>query len=275
MPRKLPWILSLLLCFVAAMLGSLLARERAARAAAEAAAARDRQSLASAQKALEQANAGIETLRRQMTDAGIVPAPLPTRLPRPDITGRSALPQELARENPLTRSLESARMELEARVKELEGELDTARSAVQNGEQAAASLREALETAKKQAESWEQEKHQMTQRAEQAESLARRTQTDGQAAQQRASQAAAVVRELEEINRRRETALTNLQRRYRDVTDLLRSLGVRLENMRDNPAAAAPDISRIQQAVQSGEDDLRQLAALNAQAQRAAQRLPK
>ncbi|MGC4048579.1 MAG: hypothetical protein QM757_03495 [Paludibaculum sp.] len=68
--------------------------------------------------------------------------------------------------------------------------------------------------------------------------------------------------------------MNSLQRRYRELTDQLRALAVRLEHSeRDSPVTAAPDISRIQTTVQSAEDDLRQLLSLNTQAQSLTQKL--
>ena len=93
------------------------------------------------------------------------------------------------------------------------------------------------------------------------------------AASQKSTQAASLANELLDINRRRENVITSLQRRYREMTDVLRALTVRLDTQRDSVATVAPDISRMQSTAQSAEDDLRQLASLNTQAQRIAQKL--
>jgi hypothetical protein len=68
--------------------------------------------------------------------------------------------------------------------------------------------------------------------------------------------------------------MANLQRRYRELTDLYRSTLLTIEQQRDNPAIRQlPDASRIQATVLAAEDDLRQLNALNTQAQRLSQKL--
>jgi chromosome segregation ATPase len=82
-----------------------------------------------------------------------------------------------------------------------------------------------------------------------------------------------MLRELEEINRRRETYFTSILRRYKEVTEQYRALATRLESARDNVAPPGPELSRIQAAVASAEEDLRQLATLNAQAARIQQKL--
>lgn len=72
--------------------------------------------------------------------------------------------------------------------------------------------------------------------------------------------------ELDEIQRRREVYLTNILRRYREVTDVYRGLALRLDNPRDVTSAGAPlttDIARIQNAITLADEDLRQIQALN------------
>jgi len=73
--------------------------------------------------------------------------------------------------------------------------------------------------------------------------------------------------ELEEINRRRDSYLSNILRRYRDVTDQYRALAARLENPEARAGLGGTDLSRIQSTVSLAEEDLRQLQGLNAQAQ--------
>jgi DNA repair exonuclease SbcCD ATPase subunit len=77
-----------------------------------------------------------------------------------------------------------------------------------------------------------------------------------------------LLHDLEEINRRRETYLTGMLRRYKDVTEQYQAISARL----DNPP---PDMSRIQDSIAMAEEDLRQLASLNAQAARIRQNLGK
>lgn len=69
--------------------------------------------------------------------------------------------------------------------------------------------------------------------------------------------------EIEDLSRRRDLHLNNLQRRYREVTDQYRSLAVRGAEL-----PVGVDLSRIQSAIALAEDDLRQLQALGAQAAR-------
>ena len=89
----------------------------------------------------------------------------------------------------------------------------------------------------------------------------------GAAASERAARAAQAVREVEEIARRRETLLADILRRFRELTDQYRAIALRLDN--------SGDLSRIQTAVSTAEEDFKQITSLNAQAARAQSKLPK
>jgi chromosome segregation ATPase len=71
--------------------------------------------------------------------------------------------------------------------------------------------------------------------------------------------------ELEELNRRRETHVTNILRRYREIADQYRSV--------PSGADQSAELARVNNAIQMAEEDVRQLGALNAQAARIQQRL--
>ncbi|HYM09959.1 MAG TPA: hypothetical protein VEU62_04470 [Bryobacterales bacterium] len=99
-----------------------------------------------------------------------------------------------------------------------------------------------------------------------------RNQNDADAA--KAAQFAQLSAELQEINRRRETYLNSILRRYKDVTEQYRNLYGILENRRpESPAVSGADLSRIQNSVAMAEEDLRQLSGLNAQAARIQKKL--
>jgi septation ring formation regulator EzrA len=96
---------------------------------------------------------------------------------------------------------------------------------------------------------------------------------ENRALSEKSALAVRMLRDLEEINRRRETYLTSILRRYKEVTEQYRALATRLDSARDNFTPAGPELSRIQSAVAAAEEDLRQLANLNAQAARIQQKM--
>jgi chromosome segregation ATPase len=91
-----------------------------------------------------------------------------------------------------------------------------------------------------------------------------------------AAQLDQTLSELENLFRRRETYLNNILRRYREVTEQYRSLVGVMDSRRDRQSApvTSPEISRIQNAISLTEEDIRQIHALDAQAQRLEKKLP-
>ncbi|MCC7235358.1 MAG: hypothetical protein IT163_08645 [Bryobacterales bacterium] len=72
----------------------------------------------------------------------------------------------------------------------------------------------------------------------------------------------ALSEDLEDLARRREVYMANILGRYRDATDSLRTLGLQLENRTDDAPIGRTDISRIQSALSSADEDMRQLRSL-------------
>jgi chromosome segregation ATPase len=274
MNNALRWGLPALLAAAAVVAGLQWAAASRQKAALETRAAALEKEKRDAELRAAQALSAAEALRAQLLEKGIEPLP-EERLKRPDAgaAARAEAVRELARAQTQLQAAEASIRDLQARVRGLEDALEKAQQESARLSAAEAELRETVDRAHRLVRATEAELKSKTERLLQAETAARVAQQDAAAAKARAAQVTPVLRELEEINRRRENYLTSLQRRYRDLTDQLRSLAVRMETQRDSPAAAAPDVSRIQSTVQSAEDDLRQIQTLNAQAQRAAARL--
>lgn len=92
-------------------------------------------------------------------------------------------------------------------------------------------------------------------------------------ARERLARVAAWTSQLEDINRRRESYISNILRRYRDVTEQYRALTARLGGPSQSEAPPGAEASRIENAVSMAEEDLRQLSNLNAQAERLQKRI--
>ena len=98
---------------------------------------------------------------------------------------------------------------------------------------------------------------------------------------QKAAQLMQIAGELQEIYRRRESYLSTLMNRYREVTEQYRAFASVLENRRGPEgtpgtaiSTAGPELARIQNSIAMAEEDLRQLNTLNAQALRIQKKLP-
>ncbi len=83
----------------------------------------------------------------------------------------------------------------------------------------------------------------------------------------RAAETGRLVASLQSLERRRDTYLTSIIRRYRDITSQFRAMSGMLDSARDGNSSAFNDaaLMRIQNAVSLADDDLRQLNDLNAQ----------
>ncbi len=214
-----------------------------------------------------------QLLREQLSARGIEPA---VAAQKPQSHEGDAKRLETVRELSQTQTrlfaASSSITELQNKVRELEASLDRLSAENKRISTSESNLKEDVENANRVVQAMETEIRTKNERLAQLEPALRRAREDVTALNQKLAQSGAQPAELADINRRRENTLNSLQRRYRDLTDQLRALAVRLDTERDNPTAAVPDISRIQTAVQSAEDDLRQLISLNTQAQRLTQK---
>ncbi len=102
-----------------------------------------------------------------------------------------------------------------------------------------------------------------------------RPEPDTAIAEAPAAETQQTVADLENIFRRREMYLNNILRRYREITEQYRALSG-VQDGRDRAATplSSAEISRIQNSLALAEDDLKQLTALSAQAQRLQKKLP-
>lgn len=91
----------------------------------------------------------------------------------------------------------------------------------------------------------------------------------------RAAETAGLVARLQELNRRRDSYLTSLTRRYRDVSDQFRAMSGMLDSNRGPGASALSEsaLTRIQSTVSQAEDDLQQLNEVGARIQQLEKRL--
>ncbi|MGH9668477.1 MAG: hypothetical protein ACRD9L_28985 [Bryobacteraceae bacterium] len=91
----------------------------------------------------------------------------------------------------------------------------------------------------------------------------------------RAAETARMVASLQDLNRRRDSYLTSLIRRYRDVSNQFRAMSGMLDSNRGPSASAMSEsaLTRIQSTVSQAEDDLRQLNEVSARVQQLEKKL--
>jgi multidrug efflux pump subunit AcrA (membrane-fusion protein) len=105
--------------------------------------------------------------------------------------------------------------------------------------------------------------------------------TDNDAFSSKGGDTARIMANLEDIGRRRDAYLTSILRSYRDITSDFRAMTGMLDMSHDanhepgGGACGGEMLGRIQTAVSSAEDDLRQITELNDRAQKLEKQLPK
>lgn len=234
----------------------------------------------------QQAEAEVGRLRAELSKAKI-------RGEAPMMPEKAALPEAAATMperkaearvdvTPYLREIDDlrARLEAEQRLRqEAREEAATTAKQLEEGEAERKRLQEALRGAEEEvrvagrlAEALQAELKQKTDRmlkAEQAEKVMQERLRKAETAQNRT---VAAVGQMEDLNRQREAALVNLGRRFREVTDLLRRFSLEQSRAASGLGLQAGDLSRVQNAVEQAEEDLRQLRSLNARAEELAKR---
>lgn len=214
------------------------------------------------------------TLRKQLLASGVTPAlPPPSRSAAAsslvDAVRRLAqAQQQLADTKAQLQALQQHAQQIEFNLSQLQS--DNKRLTTTAGE-----AREEADGLRRLNETIEAELKSKAARVDTAEALARRAQSETGDTRQKLNLTASTLRELDDIANRRDSYLSNLQRKYRDVNDQLRSLTARLDRYRDSNSAPgfSTDLPRMQSLVQSAEEDLRQVQSLNSQAQRLSKKL--
>lgn len=93
---------------------------------------------------------------------------------------------------------------------------------------------------------------------------------DSSGSSARAAEVARTVASLQDLERRRDVYLTSILRRYRDISGEFRAMSSMLDTSHDPNSGACNGalLSRIQNAVNSAEDDMHQLNELSARTQK-------
>jgi predicted nucleic acid-binding Zn-ribbon protein len=230
--------------------------------------ATDRQSLRELQQALR-----LRELQKTPAEA---------ESPAPPSNYQAALAKRDATIERLNRELSEAQaniMGLQAQLLNSSEENEKAlASADERHQKEQADLQSQLDALKQELESAQAESQASRQRLAALETDNAKLKSDNNAASARAAEFARLVAQLQDLDSRRESYLTSIMRRYREITSQFRAMSGMLGSSRDsNSASPFSDaaLTRIQSAVSSADDDLRQLTELNAQARQLEKKLMK
>jgi len=227
-----------------------------------------------------------DELRRQLRElsANRAPAPAPVATEQHPGTPKRAsdsadslaaaeqraanLRDSLAASHTEVEHLESEIAELRARVDASTEENRRLSAAIESGKQSLADANNTLESLRNDLKTY-------TSRVTELEKVNATSKQDAAAQKQSAEQFNQTASDLEGIFRRRDTFVGNILARYREITDQYRSIAGVMDTRRDRPSSAvsSPEISRIQNAIALADEDLKQVHALSAQAQRLEKKL--
>ncbi len=158
---------------------------------------------------------------------------------------------------------------LEERISDLQSRADASAAENRRLTAVAEADKKGLAAANQAMETIRAEQKTTSERLAQLEIASAKWKQDSASAKQSAAQNDKTISDLEDVLRRREMYLANILRRYRDLTEQYRAVSV------GSTAAASPETSRIQNAIALTEEDLRQIRALDVQAQRLEKKLSK
>jgi chromosome segregation ATPase len=194
------------------------------------------------------------------------PQPQPVKISVEDPVSRATLVRQLNERTEALAASEAAVSELQSRLREQEArtaslkeDLDRAQSAEKTALERLDVAQKALDTARAEAEVRER-------RLAAADAASTELRRRSEEAARKTARLARLLDELDDTARRQDAYLNSILRRYREVSDLYRTLALRLDNPREGPPSANNDLSRIQNAISLADEDLRQLRSLQAQA---------
>ncbi len=143
----------------------------------------------------------------------------------------------------------TAQRDFQARLDQINARLDAAQAEASSARQRASDLESALASLK----------------ADQATAAARQADT------------IRLLATLQDLNRRRESYIDSLLRRYRDISGQLHAMGNVLDSSRDQNASpiGSSALARIESTISLAEEDLRQVNELNLRVQQTEKKLPK
>ncbi|MDX2151565.1 MAG: hypothetical protein SFV54_12580 [Bryobacteraceae bacterium] len=236
------------------------------------AAEESRQATAKAEAEAKSLRQLLDQANQRRVEAGEPPIAAPEREPRraaaapSDAGARLESIRLLGQTRDQLAAAQGAVKSLESKVAEMEAATQRATEENKRLAEAESELRETVASNQRLVDAIQTELKGKSERLIQLETTLRRNAEELKAAKEKLNGTAKAGQAIEDLNRRREIYLTNLQRRYRDITDQMRAMALRLDNPQERPNQM--DLSRIQTAIQSAEEDLKQLANLNAQAAR-------
>jgi chromosome segregation ATPase len=223
----------------------------------------------------------LRGLQEALRQRDLQKAPAEAESPTPPADYQALLAQHKATIEQLNRELSEAQaniMGLQAQLSNSSEEQEKAlASAEERRQKEQADSQSQLDALKQDLESAQAELQASRQRVASLGADNAKLRSDNSAASARTAEFARTVAQLQDLDRRRDAHLTSLMRRYRDITSQFRAMGGMLDSSHEPNSSAFSEaaLTRIQNAVSSADDDLRQLSELDAQARELEKKLAK
>ncbi|MBL8233454.1 MAG: hypothetical protein JNL98_33465 [Bryobacterales bacterium] len=198
--------------------------------------------------------------------AAAAPKPQPVKISVDDPVSRADLVRQINERSEALASREAAMSELQGKLREEESQVASLREELEKAVAAGKAAMEKAEASAKALEAARSESEIREGRLSKLDASNLELKRRSDEAARKAARLSKLLDDLEDTVRREDVYLNNILRRYREVSDIYRTLAVRLENPRDGPPSANSDLSRIQNAISLADEDLRQLRSLQAQA---------
>lgn len=220
---------------------------------------------------LDAAEKERDSLRAQAASAEHPPAPPPAPRPKPNVDDSTSRQQLVQMLEERTRELEAADnsiQQLQAKLADMDTRITQLTDQQDRLQASETELRQRLDAASKQAADLDQLLKTREKRLADVELTNQQLRSRTDDSVRRLASLRKLSGDLEDLTQRREAYMTNILGRYREATDLFRSMSLRLDNLRESTTVSGSDLSRIQNAVSLAEEDMRQLRALNTRASR-------
>jgi chromosome segregation ATPase len=201
--------------------------------------------------------ARLEQVQRQAEPARKPPAAT-LRVPAPAST-LPARNDESALIEGLRKSLDEARVangELDARITALDAQIISLQAERQRAAVIESETLEKLSSARREMEAFQKDALAKDARFAQLEVQTRKLRDESGANAKQAAQLTQLAAELQDIFRRRESYISSILSRYKEITEQYHVVAL----------GRTTDVARIQQALSMAEEDMRQLHSLNARA---------
>ena len=223
----------------------------------------------------------LRNLRETLRQRDLQKAPVVEEGPLPQGDLRAAVAQRDATIAQLSHALGEARTnltELQTQLSQASDEHEKALASLQERHQKEKEdLQASLKALQKESDSTQANLQASSQQIADLEAANAKLKSDHGQGAARAAESVRILADLRDLDRRRDTYLTSIIRRYRDITGEFRAMSGMLESGRDpnTGAFSSAGLTRIQNAIALADDDLRQLGELNARARQLEKKLEK